>query len=47
MEQENAMSDTVEANIGTYREPASAGIPPIDYAARSQHPPKKRKKKSR
>jgi hypothetical protein len=32
---------------GTYREPASAGIPPLDYAVRSQRPPKKRKKKRR
>jgi hypothetical protein len=32
---------------GTYREPASAGIPPLDYSVRSQRPPKKRKKQRR
>ena len=32
---------------GTYREPASAGIPRLDYGVRSQRPPKKRKTKRR
>ena len=32
---------------GTYREPASAGIPPLDYSVGSERPPKKRKKRRR